>query len=183
MKSFTSDSLNISLQTIASVAVLIGLGFVAWELRQNREATTSQLSSDGIQFTSQQELALFGEEPSEVLAKACFSPDELTDADLFRLNGIYAMRLFSIDRLITMEQRGSFYPDGYWHVYADNHFSLIFDTSVGRNYWLLFRESWRDEIVEYGDEILANAGDPDCLELYGGWKQANSKSHRNGSGQ
>ena len=40
------------------------------------------------------------------------------------------------------------------------------------------REDWRDEIVEYGDESLAKMGDPSCLELYGGWKQANIESSK-----
>jgi hypothetical protein len=179
MKTVTPDNLNLAVQTITGIAILVGLGFVVWELKQNREATTSQLTIDGIQFAAQQDLALFGEEPSEVLAKACFNPDQLTDADLFRLNGIYTLRLYSVDRLISLTERGSFYEDGYWKVYADAHFALIFNTSVGRNYWLRFRESWpRDELVKYGDELLAKVGDPSCRKRFGGWKQANNESDR-----
>jgi len=173
------EALNAWIQSIAAIGILVGLCLVIWELKQNREATTSQLTSDGVQFAAQQDLAMFGEEPSEVLAKACFNPDQLTDADLFRLNGIYTLRLYSVDRLISLTERGSFYEDDYWKVFADSHFALIFNSSVGRNYWVRFRESWpRDTLVKYGDELLVKMGDPSCRERFGGWKQANNESDR-----
>ena len=175
MNTFNSDNLNLTVQTITGIAILIGLGLVVWELKQNREATTSQLTSDGVQFAAQQDVALFGEEPSEVLAKACLNPDQLTDADLFRLNGIYTLRLYAVDRLISLTERGSFYEDDYWKAYADSHFALIFDTYIGRNFWVRIRETWpREALVGYGDELLARIGDPSCREWYEGWKQANN---------
>lgn len=167
------NTLSELIQSITGLAIVAGLALVVWELQQNREATMSQLTSEGYQFSTQVELPVLGEEPAEVLAKACFAPNRLTEADLFRLNGIYSQRIVNLQRLLVLESRGSFYEEGYWRTYGEFQFGIIFRTEVGRNYWQQFRKTWRPDIRAYGDEFLSHLGEPDCADLYGGWRDLN----------
>ena len=168
-----ANRVNSLVQTVTGIAILAGLALVIWELQQNREATMSQLTSEGYLFASQVESPALGEEPAEVLAKACLSPEELTNADLFRLQGYYSLRIMNLQRLLMLAERGSFYEADYWQSYGEFQFGLIFSTEVGRNYWEVFGNTWRSEIRQYGDSLLANASEPDCAERYRAWQTLN----------
>jgi hypothetical protein len=74
-------SLDTVIQVVTSVAVLIGLALVVWELRQSREATSSQLTSDGIAHASALSTAVMSGQTAGVLARACDDPTKLTTSD------------------------------------------------------------------------------------------------------
>ena len=56
--------------------MVVGIGLVMFELQQNREAITSQLSSEGVQIVSQMSSSVLGDQPAEALAKACENPSQ-----------------------------------------------------------------------------------------------------------
>lgn len=59
------------IKTISTLAILVGVFLVAYELRQTRELNLAQLASEGMLITSQGRIALWGDEPLETLAKTC----------------------------------------------------------------------------------------------------------------
>ena len=66
-----SDKLNNWIQSISGLAIVVGLGLVIWELQLNREAIQSQLTTEAFHMINQFHTSTFGDDPAEVLAKAC----------------------------------------------------------------------------------------------------------------
>jgi hypothetical protein len=157
-----SQTLSNWVQAATGLAVIIGLGFVVWELQQNREATQSQLSSDGWQMVTAQEVAVMGESPANALAKACKDPNEMTDAELVVLHNYYNNILNNhMRRLQSLSRRGSFYTEDVWKQSARYAFGLIFSTPVGRAWWQQ-AISHEDELQAIGDDYLNRGEYWDC---------------------
>ena len=64
------QKVNAWIQIATSLAVVIGLALVIWELQQNREATQSQLTTEGLHMMNQFHTSVLGEHPADVLAKS-----------------------------------------------------------------------------------------------------------------
>ena len=77
-----SEKLNDWVQIATGITLVLGLGFIIWELQQSREATISQLTSDGFVYAGQQNATIMGEDLALVIAKACEAPEDLTTSDL-----------------------------------------------------------------------------------------------------
>ena len=106
-----TERLNNWVQTTTGIAIVIGLVLVIWELRQNREATQSQLTSEYWSMSSQMQATVMGEDAAIALAKACDNPQSLTKADLVILDHYYLALINRMDRLASLQDRGSFYSD------------------------------------------------------------------------
>ena len=66
-----NQTASIATQLITTIAVLIGLGFVIWELQQTRTLARAQLSSDGWAETSADKRVMLGENFADTFAKRC----------------------------------------------------------------------------------------------------------------
>jgi hypothetical protein len=160
------------IQMVTGVAVIIGLGLVVWELRQSRDATLSQLSSEYWHFASQERVAIFGEDAANVLAKACHQPMELTESDLVILEQYYEGLIARIDRMMILRERGGFYGTDQWRE-AIPILDTLFMSQPGRAYWASVASSWvNPEIYAAGNELLANWNQPMCNETHSVWMQA-----------
>ena len=160
------NRVNALVRAVTGIAILAGLALVIWELQRNREATMSQLTSEGYFCAGQEEAPALGDEPAEVLAKACLSSEELASPDLYRFQSYYALRNLYLQHLLMLAERGSFYEQNYRQSYGEFQFGLSFSKPAGRNYWEVFGNNWRAEIKDYGDSLLARAGEPDCADRY-----------------
>ena len=165
-----SDKFNFWIQTLTSIALIIGLALVVWELQQARDATTSELYSQGFQIISDSNNTILGEDAAQVLLKACDSPAELSREELFILQTYYEDLLNRQRRIQWISRQAGFYSDeiasstdlGVWHG--------IFSTEPGRAYW-------RSTVVEselraVGDAALdgfVQLGTPDCGEFLDQW--------------
>jgi hypothetical protein len=167
-----SQSIGNWIQLITSIAVLLGLGLVVWELQQNREATMSQLSSDHYQIAAQERAAVLGENAANALAKACFKPTELTDAELVVLDHFYNGMINRVHRMLALSRRGGFYSDDYWKDRMGN-LDLLFVSKPGRAYWTSVASVWVDpELRAAGDRYLADWSFPTCEEEHSAWRRA-----------
>ena len=155
-------------QVIAGVAVLVGIGLVVWELQQNREAFQSQLTSDAYQNISQRNIALLGENPTEVLAKACDAPDSLTRAELRILDAFYMDNLNSLRRSYVIARRGDYYDVDYWKRYPYD-ITVMFETQVGISFWRTMTGWLEPDIKRFGDELLATGDFTSCTKMYDAW--------------
>ena len=169
-----SDRLNKWVQTATGLAIVVGLGLVIWELQQSREATSSQLSSDHYQIVGQHYAALFGENPADVLAKACDSAETLTRSELFVLDSYYSDVLQKIGRMHTLSLRGRFYSNDYWQDRLD-WLDILFMSEAGRAYWHTVAYVHPD-IRAAGEQYLASWDRPFCSEFYDIWMNEILKS-------
>ncbi len=170
-----SQTFNSTVQVITAIAIVIGLGLVIWELRQAREATQSQLSSDAFTIMSDLSTALLGEHPTDVLAKACDAPDTMTRAELILLDQYYFQILSRLMRMRTLSQRGSFYSEDYWRD-SLSVLVLLFETHAGRAYWKTSADYVGPEIKAAGDQYLSTWKEQSCTELYDEWMQGIKES-------
>jgi hypothetical protein len=167
-----SQSVAAWVQVVTVVAVLVGLGLVVWELRQNRDATLSQLSNDYWHFASQERAALFGEDAAHVLAKACHAPTELTESDLIILEQYYEGFIARINRMMILRERGGFYARDQWRE-ALFGLDILFMSEPGRAYWKSVASTWiHEDIYRAGNEMLAGWDKPMCGETHSAWLQA-----------
>jgi hypothetical protein len=136
---------------------------VILEMQQNREAVQSQLTTEGFHMLNQNYLALLGESPAEVLAKACDDPSSLSTADLIILDSYFENIVLSrVSRLYWMTIRGSFVSEEYWK--SDlGQWDEVFSTPAGRAWWRATRLSVPVEVKEFGDEVLANWKPRPCI--------------------
>lgn len=127
-----SRVLEATVQIITCVALVIGLMLVIWELRENREATRSLLTSEAMAFYSSLNTAVMGEETADVLAKACERPDELTASDYYVLDNYYAEILNRYRRIEMLQRRGSYSDD--IPADAEKGISYLLESTPGRAY-------------------------------------------------
>ena len=165
-----SDKLNTWIQLVTGLAIVVGLGLVIWELKQGRDAAKSQLSSDGYLLISQTNVAMLGEDPAAVLAKACNSPDELTTSELILLDNYYYEVLNRITRLVTLSERGSFYTDDYWKDYL-GQLNQLFQSHAGRAYWRTVATYLPPKVRTVGNNRLASWDRPSCVDEHALWRQ------------
>lgn len=161
-------SAEVVIQSITSIAVIAGLGLVVWELQQNREAATAQLTSDGFMYTSAVNQTVMGEDTANVLAKACDNPEDLTRADYYVLDNYYLEILARFRRITFLQQRTSLYDDASFEVGLG--LGNLFDSAPGRAY--LKRAAERDTVV--GDVLrtkIENWNGETCTEYFGEWQK------------
>ena len=157
-------------QGVTIVSVLAGVAFVAWELEQNRELVRLEMFSEGTIANRATDLALAGENPAVVLAKACEGTEPLSTEDLMILNFVFTETLDSIRRMRLLES--GLYPEDAWQGSLMNTggFEFIFSMAAGRAWWQTFDPL--PAISEPVDTYLAELGPPDCAERHDRWQSA-----------
>jgi len=162
-------SIELLVQVVTSLAVIGGLALVVWELKQNREAASSQLTSEAFTYVSALSQAVMGEQTAEVLARACDNPKELSRADYYVLENYYSEILNRYRRIARLQERGSLYDDASLDVPMG--LGNLFDSAPGRAY--LKREAETDSSV-VGEALrrrLASWDGMTCAEYFGEWQE------------
>jgi hypothetical protein len=108
-------------------------------------------------------LAVLGESPAEVLAKACDAPSSLSTADLIILDNYFSNSVISrVSRLYWLSRRGSFVSDEYWKSRLAQ-WNEVFATPAGRAWWQTTEHSFPAEVKKFGDEVLATWKTGPCI--------------------
>jgi len=148
-------------QVIATLAIVVSIGLVLAELRQGREIATAQLISDEWAMEASLKIAMLGENPALVLAKACSHPSELTREETEILDNYVQSKLAQIARKSQISAYTDFYDEQY-----TIHGTLveILGTPYGRHAWEMVRPFWKanPKLIETADQILNEIGDG-CL--------------------
>ena len=165
-----STKLNDWIQSLSGLVIVIGLGLVIWELRQNHETTASQLSSDHYQIAVQHYSALFGENPAEVLAKACDSPEMLTRAELLVLENYYKDVVGKIERTFILSKRGRFYSDEFWQI-TISWLDSLFWTEPGLAYWHINKSYLDPEVLAAAEKYFSDWKGQACSEYLDNWTE------------
>lgn len=155
------------LQIITSVVVIAGLGLVIWELKQARELTQAQLTSEGWARLSERNMAIVGENGAAVLAKACDQPGTLTSSEARVMEAITNDRLNAVNRIFALNVDAGLYTGTGvdWTRFAKLSFEEIFSTEFGRRWWKVTRHRWAPEVVALGNQYLDEVGEPSCGDV------------------
>ena len=162
MKVDNTDSGKIAhwVQITATVGVLIGIVLVVIELRQAKAMTQAETISHFFAEVAQNNRAQMGENPAAILSKACLRPSEVTDEELFVLEGYFGSRWALADRSHRLELVAEF--DTPWEAVSRKTLQPIVRLEHGRK-WLGQRASeYNPNLVEVVSEMLKETENTSC---------------------
>ena len=145
-----SSVLNERLQLFASLSVLIGLLIVAYEVRQNNviaeaEAVTAMQTGWETIGISEYETDI-----GELRAKSINDPENLTEPELYKLDGWLSAITVQYDRRLEFEERGLGYGNtdaGYDTATAiEGAFEHYINNRFGRA-WYIENRGWLDPVI------------------------------------
>jgi hypothetical protein len=91
---------------IGSIVVLITLIYLAIQVRQNTRHVQAQMGHDGWLANTHDEIAKFGDEAAEVLAKADLGLEDFTDKELKILDANFRSLLLHMGRVEHLDRLG-----------------------------------------------------------------------------
>ena len=147
-------------ELIGMVAILIGLYFVYTEIRQNVVIARAELGSTTNQNLLEQRRMLSDPEFSSIFLKGLRSPDQLTEAERFRLNNFYESTLVMYGFEFLNYSYGIF---GEFTSVPKLNSPAIFGAGYGRYWWNTRRQIVNPRIAEAIDEALAGLQEPDVF--------------------
>ncbi len=144
------------IQLITGFALLIGLVLVFVELRQAKELSLAELTSEGYAEAMADYRTLMGENPAPTIAKSCFSPETLEPEDHIVLTAYYSSQIAQISRLRVLELVAQYGVP--WQVLAQQQLQGVLDTEPGRTW---FKRNFRvdSELYAIGQEIMTKGLD------------------------
>jgi hypothetical protein len=142
--------LNERLQLFASLSVLIGLLLVAYEVRQNNvlaEAEAVTAMQTGWETIS---ISEYETDIGELRAKSINDPENLTEPELYKLDGWLTAITMQYDRRLEFEERGLGYgtTDAGYDLASDigGAFDHYVNNRFGRA-WFIENRGWIDPII------------------------------------
>lgn len=112
--------------------------------------------------------AIYGERAAEVMAKACFKPSSLTNAELFILSKYFDNRF---NRVFQTLWQSKFLDDQGWKQVAPYWLKAILSYPQGELYLRSFIDSQGDfeiEIAQLVKDVIAAGNYPSCRDVIGG---------------
>ena len=134
----SSSRMDYWLQTGTSLAVLIGVLLVGWELRQTNMIAAIERVNDNVQMWESLYEFEYENDVLLLVKKATESPEELTDNELLKLE-IYLNRVMNILFIneISNEAHGFLGPSAEAALYAEYYFGYEFSRA-----WLRDGADW-----------------------------------------
>jgi len=127
-----SDKVDRWIQLATAVAIVVGLALVIWELQQTRALTFAQVVHSNMDEISQERTGIYGEDLGEVLAIACYSPDELTRAQAFVLDAYFENQSLRVVRYWVEVETAGFSTD--WQRLGARHLRKVLGFPQGRGW-------------------------------------------------
>ena len=115
------------------VVVFVGVALVIYELNQTRTLSRMQLAADGYAERLADQRAILSETFSEVLAKACADPSELSSGELEQMNAWHTILLLEVGKTRRIQTLGNFdYP---WQLSTRGIIRELLSTQVGLDFF------------------------------------------------
>jgi hypothetical protein len=95
---------NVWVQILTSLSVIAGFGLVLWQLQLTRETAIDQYALLNVSDASADLNSVYGENAAEALAKACFNPGEMSNADLIVLQHYFVNKSYRIVNVFWQSQ-------------------------------------------------------------------------------
>ena len=150
-------------QVLTSIAVIVGLGLVVWELQITRRISIDTYALISTSDETSDNSAMYGERAAEVVAKACFEPSTLSNAELFILDRYFENR---VHRVYQIQWQGKFSSDLRWEEVATLWLRTILSYPQGEIYLRNFVFEEDDGDIEKLIQGLIAAGNyPSCRDV------------------
>jgi hypothetical protein len=150
----------------ANVGVILGLGLVIVEVRQNAELTRTQMEQRKNDFLAEIEFSLGSREAAEVWVKAIRTPESLTDAEMKMVEARLLSLMLQWDHLFQMERSGLVTRE---HVrqHIANSAPYYFGSRFGKRWWQLQMPGWQGtSMIEVAGPIVAGLDDRFLADLF-----------------
>ena len=141
-----SNRLNSIYNCLASLAILIGIGLVIFELQQARELARLQMIQETIATAQNEFMARYGDDIGSSMAKACVRTGELTDKDVYVLDALFSYQLHFIGRQKNKGELGPYNID--WKGEAQRRVGFVLGFPHGRE-WIKLYSSRDSEIMRF----------------------------------
>ena len=151
------------LQIVSNIAIVLGLVVLVYELQQARTLTYAQLISDAVSDTMSSRAPVSGESPAVTLARACYSPELVTEEDLFVLESVWGNYLTNSERFYFLEQIGQFEID--WRPLVEAAYVEIVVFEHGRKFLEYALDERLGELREIVRQTLSRTDLPTCRDL------------------
>ena len=159
------EVINAWAQILTSIAVIAGLALVVWELQITRQISIDTYALINTSDDSSDNSAMYGERAAEVVAKACFEPSSLSNAELFILDRYFENRVLRVYQVLWQSK---FSDDQEWKQIATTWLETILTYPQGE---VFLREStdveFNDDIAKLVQELIAAGNHPSCREVIG----------------
>ena len=148
-----ADRLNRWLSLVANVGVLVGIIFLAVEIRQNSDLARMEFADARIDTWQQGELAVFGNSIATVWEKSVQDPASLTLAETRMLDAYLAFQLTLAERVLDLERSGLM-AVGATEDHLRANMPFFFDTEFAKAWWEIEGRTWDPELVAMADPIV-----------------------------
>ena len=160
-----SDRLNRWLSLGANTGVLVGIIFLAVEIRQNSDLARLQFAEDRQTTWQQGELVVFGDSIATVWEKSVLNPESLSLAETRMLDAYLAFQLTNASRVLRLEQAGLL-QTGATEQHLQDSLPFFFDTEFAKVWWEIEGRTWQPELVKLADPIIREiAKDQSVIKL------------------
>jgi hypothetical protein len=137
----------------ANLGVLVGIVFLALEIRQNSEIARLQFTEDQHALWQEGEIAVFGDSIATLWERSITEPESLSLAELRMLDAYLAFQLTRVSRISELEQAGMLEP-GTAQTEAQGILPFFFDTTFAKAWWEIEGKTWEPEVVEVVDPVV-----------------------------
>ncbi len=150
-------------QITATIGVIIGVALVVIELRQAKTIARAEITAQFFAESAQNARVQMGENPAIVLSKACLHPKEVTDEELFVLEGYFYSRWALADRSYRVELAAEFGLP--WQKIVRRTLQPIVRLEHGRK-WLAQQASFFNPFfLELVSELIKESETSSCEEF------------------
>jgi hypothetical protein len=153
-----------------NLAVLGGLMLVAYELNQNSELARTALINDGSGFENELWLGLFGNAPSDVIAKSVECPERMTYADFMVMDAYLFTGINIVYRNYEIAKEGLF-SQSDWKSEVDDYVHWYLANPFGRIWWDGSKIYFDTRFSDYVDNQLEKEG----IDSFGAWQRLRAK--------
>ena len=170
-----SDSASRWLSLLATIALLLGLGLVAYELNQNSQLARASLIHEGNALENQIWANLMGEVPVDVIAKAVECPELMTYADFMAMDAFLFISMNMVYREYELSKEGLFTAEE-WRQEASDYSRWYLGNEFGKVWWEIEgRGFFNPEFSNYVDEQLELGGG----DSYEYWAKIRNRIQKN----
>ena len=151
-----SDRVTRLLTLVANIGVIVGIGFLVLEMRQNSAIATAQVRLEYSAGWRSVEVSRQDESFSKVLTKSFESPEELSLSEVVQLDAYYTGIL---DQMLSAQTaRVTGLVDGPFSGIANTVGAIYFSDEFARSWWKQVRSDWSsppgNEFQEVMDEAI-----------------------------
>ncbi len=148
-----SEKVNSWLTLGANLGVLVGIIFLAAEIRQNSDLARLQFAEDRQTTWQQGELVVFGDSIATVWEKSVLDPESLSLAETRMMDAYLAFQLTNATKVLNLE-RGGLLAIGATEQHLQTNLAFFFDTHFAKAWWEIAGKTWDSEFVKLADPMI-----------------------------